>query len=521
MFKKPSSKLLMSGSVLRVVNLAAQAATSFLLTPFVIHSLGDRMNGFWVFVGTFIGYYGLADLGLGWAVSRFVGGALGKGDQEECRKIFSAAMQLYTALGIAILAFTLGVAFLAPMFAHEPQEAFLFRKVVVILGLSFALSFPVRAYSGLLTAELRLDVLAATEILCLVLRTGLVVAVLGSGHKIVALAWVTFLSGLPRMAIYFLMARKQCPWLRFQRQPWLGQATKSLLSYSAVALIAKTSDQLRFNADAFVVTAFVGLAAVTHFNIAAIMAKYYMDLMIALVGFLLPLFSRLDGAGDTAALERTFLFATKLSVSAAAFVAFGLVAWGRPFIERWMGPAYKDAYPCLAVLALGWLTDLAQIPSNNMLFAVSKHKFYALANTVEGVANLVLSIYWVKKFGIWGVAMGTAVPMMVVRLLILPAYVCRVCSFSLRDYSRAALGALFMSAIGLLLPAAITLRFVGPRYPNLVFVGCVSLAIYVAVVWFAHFTRSEREILERALTPGWLGRFRGFAAATEGLGRTR
>src|SRR5215469_2806813 len=108
--RRSTAKLLASGSALRAVNLAAQIVVAFFLTPFVIHRLGDRMYGLWALVGTFIGYYGLLDLGLGNAVSRYTARALGKGDLEECGRVFSAALQLYVALGFLVVAVSMVLA---------------------------------------------------------------------------------------------------------------------------------------------------------------------------------------------------------------------------------------------------------------------------------------------------------------------------------------------------------------------------------------------------------------------------
>src|SRR5215472_7996295 len=258
--RRSTARLLASGSMLRAANLAAQIVVAFFLTPFVIHHLGDRMYGLWALVGTFIGYYGLLDLGLASAVSRYIARALGKGDREECGTVFNAALELYLALGLVVIVLSLVLALLSTRLAHSPQDAALFWKITLILGFSLALSFPINVLGGLLNAELRMDSVALTEILTLVLRTSLIVAALLAGGKVLALAWVTFLSNVPRLAAYFAIAHRQCPWLRFHVQPLFGQSTKLLFSYGVFALVAQLSDQLRFNADSLVMTAFVSLA---------------------------------------------------------------------------------------------------------------------------------------------------------------------------------------------------------------------------------------------------------------------
>lgn len=507
-----STKLLANGSALRVVNLLAQIAVAFFLTPFVIHSLGDHMYGFWALVGTFIGYYGLMDLGLGAAVDRHAAAALGRGDREECGRVFNQALQLYSALGAIVLVVTVVVAFLSPRFAHSPQDATMFRDVILILGASVAIGFPVRAFNGLLNAELRLDLVAGAEIFCLLLRAALIVAVLLAGGSIVALAWATFVANLPRVGIYIFASRKQCPWLRFRAEPWFTQRTRSLLNYSGFALIIKLADQLRFEADAFVITAFVGLAAVTHFNIASLMVAYFTSMMIALVGTLMPWFSRLDGAGDSEAIQKYFFFSTKISICVCSFIGFGFIAWGKPFIARWMGPSYVDAYPCLVALTAGYLVALFQAPSVNLLFGIARHRIYAGVSLMEGVANLALSIELVKRWGILGVAVGTCVPMLATKLLFLPLYTCHVASIPFGRYLREVARSLAIAGSALVVPALISARFAAASYLTLTMVALASIACYGLVIAGLQFTRQEQGILRRALLPARFTRA-AFAAA--------
>jgi O-antigen/teichoic acid export membrane protein len=502
---------LASGSLLRGTNLVATVLVSFFLTPFVIHHLGDRLNGLWVLVGTFVGYYGLLDLGLSTAVSRHVAGALGRSDQGECERLFSTALQLYSGVAAIALFVTFVAAALAGAWIASPQDASLAWRLILLLGINMALSLPLRACGGLLLAEYRFDVLAATELMCLLLRSCLVVCVLFMGYSVVALAWVTLLSGLPRIGAYVFFIRRHFPWLRLHREPWIGSTTKALFSYSVFSFISQIADKLRFSVDSFVITAYVSLSAVTHFSIAGSLVMYFIDIMTALLGVFHPLFSRLEGAGDYRALKRAFLFGTKISVSSSSFVGFGLIAWGLPFIQRWMGPSYVDAYPCLFVLALGYTVALWQVPSVNLLFAISKHKFYALANSVEGLANLALSLWLVGRFGILGVALGTFIPMFVVKSIVQPLYVCRVSKVPLGEYAREVLRSIGVVAVGLVIPALISLRFAVARYSSLVLVGMVCLACYSVVIWHFQFTKDEIEVLKQALLPS---RVRGLNRAT-------
>lgn len=300
--------ILASGSGLRMLNLFMQLLVSFFLTPFVVHSLGDRMYGFWSLVGTFIGYYGLLDLGLGSAVSRHVAGAIGAGEKEECNRIFSTSIILYSGLGIIAIMVTFIMAGIGQLMWRNPEDAELFWKIVLILGVNVAISFPLRVFSGVLTAQVRFDLLAAVDIMSLLLRSALIILVLTLGYSLLGMAWVTFISGIPGQVLWILLAKRNVPSLRFSRRDWSPRAAKTLFGYSFYVFISQIANLLRFELSAPLITAFLGLDQVTHYKIASLMVGYYIGLVVACMGVLHPIFSQLEAAKDRERIKQTFFF---------------------------------------------------------------------------------------------------------------------------------------------------------------------------------------------------------------------
>jgi O-antigen/teichoic acid export membrane protein len=497
---------LASGSGLRTVNFFVTIIVSFFMMPFVVHSLGDRLYGFWALVGTFLGYYGLLDLGLTSAVSRHIAGAVGAKDDEECNHIFNAAFFIYLGLGLCALLITAILAASASLIFKIPHDATLFWKIILILGVNTAINFPVKAWRGILTAQLRYDIMSILELLTLGLRTLLIIFVLKAGYGILAMAWVTFISNLPEVALVVYFSKKNLFPLTIRVKHLTRKSAKTLFSYSTYAFIAQMADQLRFNVDGFVIAAFVSLAAVTHYNVSSTLVRYFISLMIASMGVFQPVFSRQFGAGDHESIKKTFFFATRLSIYLASFVGFGLIAWGKPFIQRWMGQEYLDAYPCLVILALGSTFALWQIPSVNLLYGTSRHRFYALFNTIEGVSNLLLSLLLVKPFGIIGVAIGTFIPMAIMKLVIQPIYVCRTESIRHLKYIFVVTKAIVLALLALIVPLILSLGYVTPDYLTLGAVGVVSLVWYFLTVFFIGLSSKEKDMIRGAIIPRTFGK---------------
>jgi len=490
---------LLSGSVLRVGGLVASAAASFFLMPFIVRHLGDRIYGFWSLAAAIVGYYSLLDFGMSSAVSQYICVAIGRNDHAECRAIFNTALRIQSLFGgIALLA-TAAIAAATPWFCRNPADVPVFWKVIVILGVSAAIGFPARVYGGVLDAEFRFDIQSWLSILGVILRTGLVVWAILAGGGLLALAWMTLLATLPVTALQIWFARREASWARIGVGSVEMQRVKSLFSYSTYTFLAFIADILRFQIDPLVISGFIGLAAVTHYRVAGVFVQYYMWILIYSVGMLQPVFSRLHGAGDRGGLERVFFFGTKLASCMSVFIGLALIGWGKPFIARWMGLSYEDAYLPLVVLSLAVLLDVCQKPSIDLLFATFKHRFYTYMNWGEGLLNLIFSLVLARRLGIVGVALGTLIGAVVIRLVVQPWWVCKACGLRYANYMQFLGKNLLYSTALMAAATAVASWGLRPSYPFLVASAICATAFYAAGSWLLIFNRAERRQLRAAL----------------------
>ena len=497
MIQKSSSvgRKLLSGSALRVVNLVGSALASFFLMPFIVHHLGDRIYGFWSFTLVFVGYYNLLDVGLSSAISQYICIALGRKDQAECRVVFNTALRLQMLVGSVALLATAVIAIATPWFCHSPSDVHLFRKVIIILGINAALGFPARVYWAVLEAQLRFDIQSWLANLALVLRTGLIVWAILAGGGLLALAWVTLFATLPVVALQIWFARREAPWARIENRSVESKVAKNFFSYSVYTFVAYLADIVRFQLDTVVITALIGLAAVTHYKVAGVLAQYYLQIIVVSVVMLLPVLSRLHGAGDRSGIEQVFFFGTKLSCCISVFICLALIAWGKPFIAHWMGARYEDGYLPLVLLSLAVLLDVCQKSSADLLYATFNHRFYAYINCGEAILNLAFSLALARPFGIAGVAMGTLIGAFLVRIAFQPWWVCKVSGFHYLDYMKFLGGNLLRSAGVAAAAIAMAAWGLKANYFWLVASASCATGIYAAGSWLFVFNPLERKQL--------------------------
>ncbi len=306
--------------------------------------------------------------------------------------------------------------------------------------------------------------------------------------------------------VWFTM--REAKWARIDGSLIIGtnsiltKRVKNFFSYSVYSFLAYTADVVRFQLDPLIISTMLGLAAVTHYKVAGILAQYYLQIVFASVGMMLPVFSRLHGSGNRTRLEELFYFGTKLSCCLSVFICFALIAWGRPFIARWIGTSYLDGYPPLVVLSLAVLVDVSQRSSADLLFATFKHRSYAWINGAEAILNLTFSLALARPFGILGVAMGTFIGAFAIRVALQPWWVCRVSGLNYSAYMRFAGGVLLRCCCLAAVAIAVSAWGLRPNYFLLTSSAVFATAIYAAGSWFAVFNHEERQRFLAALRSG-------------------
>lgn len=491
---------LVKGSFFRVTEFMASAIVGLILMPFIIHSLGDKQYGLWIFVGSFLGYYGLLDFGLMSAIQRFVSRATGTDDKVEENKIINTAFVIFALLGVIALFVSVVLAIFTPVLFKKIEDASVFRTLVLILGMSFAFGFPLRVFSGILRAHLRYDVGSIIELCLLVIRTVLTIVLLKQGFGIIALAVLTFALDISGHGIKYLIVKRLFPYILISKQYIDRTRIKTLFSYSIYTFISQIADQLKYNVDNLVIVAFMGLIPVTLYSIGSRLIKYFGDFIAASVGVSIPLFSHYEGKGDFNSIKEKYLFLTKISGYLSILIGGTLIIFGKSFIARWVGAKYSEAYYILLILLIPYIFSVMQSASGGVIYGLSKHRFYTILNIIEGISNLVLSIIFVKKYGLYGVALGTAIPMMVSRIIILPIYTCKIVNLSYKDYyTKLFIPIIFMSSIILLSVGMLIHNLITPNYFRIAILVCTEIIIFSYIIYKIGFSYDEKIMLKQSV----------------------
>lgn len=417
------------------VGLLTIGLISFLMTPFMIHRLGDFQFGMYTLAFSAVGYFDILTQGIRSTLQRFVGRLSDTQDRDAFSSVFSTALAVTLSAGAFTIILFFGLSTVLPSFFKlGSAQQHLFAWLVILLGLNLGLGFPTALLGSYLCGLHRFDLYNLLSIVRQGLRAILIVLVLLRGQGVLAVAECVLVSTLICAPINWWMIRRIDPEVKFAMRLVKLRTASELLSFSFWTFLNNGGQLLRDSTDSIVIGRVLNAALITPFAVASRLVAYFRPVITSIVSPLLPRMSQLDGQGRDEEIRHLFLRMTRVCALASLAIGSMLVLHGRTLLLLWVGPRYVSSYPILVLLSVGAVASSGQLVTLHTLIAKGRHRAYGIWTMGEGVANLVLSIIWARRYGIVGVALGTAVPLLLVKLTLQPWYVTRVLNLSLAEY---------------------------------------------------------------------------------------
>lgn len=426
----------------------------YLLTPFVIRTLGMEVYGTWTLIVSITAYLGLFMLGIPMASVRYFAQHVAEGDDEKLNAAIGSCAALYLMLGIAAVVVGAGLfAFFAETYtipdAIRPQAYLAFGVSVLYAGAGFIGLLP----EGILVAHEDFLRRNGVRLAGLALRLALTLGLLMLQPSLVVLASVQLACLAFDFVASWLLIRRHYDGVRLHVRNFEWSMVRRILSFSVYVLLLNAGARLSFETDALVIGAFMDVGSIPYFTVANSLILYLMEFLVAIAAVVMPAATRLKTKGQLGELSEIFLKWSKVALSLTLVAGLFLILLGPRFIAWWIDPSFEE--PAGQVLQVLMLSYLVFLPVRGValpiLMGLGKPGLPTIAFLITGVLNLGLSIWLVHPLGLAGVALGTAIPNLLFAGLVL-VIACRELQTPVSRYAsyvvgRAVLGALPVAAV--------------------------------------------------------------------------
>ena len=161
--------------------------------------------------------------------------------------------------------------------------------------------------------------------------------------------------------------------------------------------------------DNLIISHFLGPGAVTPYYISYRLLSYAVIFQSFAVTALWPAYAEAKARGDTLWIRRTFKANLIFSFVSSLPFTILFVVFGQKIIQLWAGPAAVPQFPLLVWMAI-WNVMLATLSAGTFLLnAFGRLSGMTVYGTITAIANIVLSIILVQRWGVNGVVIASIV----------------------------------------------------------------------------------------------------------------
>lgn len=401
---------LVTNTFLTGLSQSAAMIASLVFMPMLITAFGIGDYGLFMLVSSVTAYAALLDLGVGSALTKMVAEHEARHDRDALSSSISTTLVFYTAVGVVVALAMLAVGAVVDVVFDVDSAGALLLRNMLWLGAVFQLWFwPASTARYVIGGFQRYDILARTGFLATALNIiaiGLVLATSGGPLLLVALQGVTLVIV---SIVNIAAARRLAAGVAVSPARASASRLRAIFVFSWAVFVVQLSDVLFYHqTDRILLGVFAGAVAVGLYEVAAklnMLVTYLSGLTVAAV---LPLASAMGAQDRHSSLRALFVRGTKYGAALVAPITIVLAVFAAPLLEVWLGPEFRDQAVVVQVLilphvvvCLGLMGDAIVISKGRL----AKRVPYVIAQTVF---NIVLSIALIPRYGVLGVAVGTA-----------------------------------------------------------------------------------------------------------------
>ena len=419
------------------LGVATNLAVGLLLSPYIIHKLGEERYGIWALIFSVLDYFWFFDLGLNTAVTNFCARYLARREPEKINEVINTALFYFSLIAMVIAGITLALAGNVEHFFHiSPAYRREFATLVTMTGVSWALCVVLHLFVSALDGFQRFDMTSRVWVATLVVRSSGYAVLLAFGFGLVEMGAVFVVVQVLGYIMNFRNFRRAFPDLRFARRYVRLATFKEIVGYGVNSFVANSSGLLLNQSGPVLIGHFLPAAFVGFFALPARLLQYAVDAVSRIGIVTRSSAADLRARGLHEDVVRLGIYSNRYSFTLFAPIAIALLVYGKEVIRLWVGPEFAlRSAPLLPVFLLANGFVLAgQFNSSSILFGINRHGGYARGLLLEGILNVAGLWLVIPRFGILGAACYSSVLMLAVRGIYTPWLLCRSLDYSLPRY---------------------------------------------------------------------------------------
>lgn len=372
----------------------------------VLSALGIEDYGIYGVIGGVVGMASFLNAAMSGATSRFITFELGRGNENQLKKIFSTALiiHLIIALVVAVLAETIGLWFVNNKMNFPPDRMFAVNVLYQFTILSMVVGFTQVPYSATIVAHEKMNIYAYFEIINVALKLGVVyLLMIVNGDRLIFYAAMTLCISILSTFIYRFYCIRHFQEARFSFV-WDKPALKQMLTFSGFDLYGNMCVTAKSSSIPLIQNIYFGVIVNAGASIAMTVTGTIAGLTTAIGQAFRPQIVKQYSVGDIENMAILMRRSAQFTLLAYAVVALPIFIEAETVLSLWLGqvPQYSVEFVRLIIIAAFF--SIVLNTNNAAIHATGNIKNISFYSGTLYLLNPVISYlilrFWIKDVNV-------------------------------------------------------------------------------------------------------------------------
>ncbi len=492
-----NGKRLAINMIANVIAFGVQFGINFVLTPYIINTLGSEAYGFVPLANNFLSYISIVTVALNSMASRFLTIEMSQGHTEQAQVYFNSVLMANTVLAVILAIPIVPFVLYIDKFMNVPaglltDVQLTFAYALLAMEISLVLS----VFGNVFYIKNRLELSAKRNIEGNILRA-VILVVLFAVFK----PRIWFVTGTMMIVTTYLACaniyytRKLLPEFRVDRTKFSGAAVKTLLSSGVWNSVNQLSTVLLTTLDIYLVNLFISAQASGEYSIVKTVPNFIQSLVSVLVGVFIPQFTIYYARKQKKELLDSIDFSIKVMGYLMMLPIGFLMVFGVDFFRIWVPSQDAQLLQGMSILTLAPMVVTCSINTIfNVYTVTNKLKVPALTWIAFGFAY-VFTVILLMKFtgmGIWSVPVASMVWGLIRNLTFTPMYAAHCLDLPWHTFYKAIVRGCVCVVTVMAVSFAYRSVFSANSWLTLIVAACVCSLVAGAINLFVAFDGAER-----------------------------
>lgn len=400
-----TDKLLIKNSVFNFIGQVVSFPIMILTIPYLIRHLGAARFGIFALLRVLVDYFGVCELGLGGATTKYIAEAKVYNKTEKIASIYQTSLVFIILLGLmGTLVFYFTVPILVGYFLKAEAGLILEMKIISHIGSLLVFTILVKSLlNGVLEAFQRFDLINIIKIPYFIVISIVPVVAVYLGYGLTGMAMGIVLVEVITLIGYYLLSRKFVLSKGLRLLDWASFIP--ILSFGCWLSVTRVITWIMLNIQNIIIGALISTAAITYYNV-----PYSLVGKISVIGASIApiLFSAISflycGGGGKEKIHKLSVYSLKYTIIIYGLPTLICILFSKEILILWLGDSFQQSIAVMKVLAVGMLFAGISWILGTFILGIGKPKLI----TVIGISQFPLDIFatWflIKHSGILGAA---------------------------------------------------------------------------------------------------------------------